>query len=221
MQSVLDRAGYMSVPVHDPMRLEQMIDMERPNLILLDVVMPQRNGFQACRELKGNADYARIPVVMVSSKNTESDKFWAKQQGADGYVVKPFTNEELLGAVRGLVGKSFCEIPTFTLSLRSGTGREPYSHGELWVEDSNSEWRTLRAYKNVAIPHPQSRRVRDFRKRECQKSRTNSNRSRRKLSSLNCCRRRSRSGNTACFAPDASASVSPCLTWKKLWSGPT
>jgi DNA-binding response OmpR family regulator len=82
------------------MRLEQMIDIERPNLILMDVVMPQRNGFQACRELKGNADYARIPVIMVSYK------FWAKQQGADGYVVKPFTNEELLGTVRNLVGKS-------------------------------------------------------------------------------------------------------------------
>lgn len=105
MQAVLDKAGYMSVPVHDPMRLEQMIAVERPNLILMDVVMPQRNGFQACRELKGNAEFSRIPVVMVSSKNTESDKFWAKQQGADGYVVKPFTNEELLGAVRGLVGK--------------------------------------------------------------------------------------------------------------------
>ena len=101
MQSVLDRAGYMSVSVHDPMRLEQTIDVERPNLILMDVVMPQRNGFQACRELKGNAEYARIPVIMVSSKNTESDKFWAKQQGADGYVVKPFTNEELLGTVVG------------------------------------------------------------------------------------------------------------------------
>jgi DNA-binding response OmpR family regulator len=67
--------------------------------------MPHRNGFQACRELKGNADYARIPVVMVTSKNTESDKFWGKEQGADGYVVKPFTSEDLLGAVRKLVGK--------------------------------------------------------------------------------------------------------------------
>ncbi len=105
MQSVLDRAGYSSVAVHDPTRLEQMIDMERPNLILLDVVMPQRNGFQACREIKGNAAYARIPVVMVSSKNTESDKFWAHQQGADGYVAKPFTNEELLGVVQKLVSK--------------------------------------------------------------------------------------------------------------------
>ncbi len=104
MQDVLDRAGYMSVAVHDPTRLEQMIEMERPNLILLDVVMPQRNGFQACRELKGNAHYARIPVVMVSSKNTESDKFWAKQQGADGYVAKPFSNDELLGTVKSLVG---------------------------------------------------------------------------------------------------------------------
>jgi len=45
MQAVLDRAGYSSVAVHDPMRIEQMIDVERPSLILLDVVMPQRNGF--------------------------------------------------------------------------------------------------------------------------------------------------------------------------------
>ena len=85
------------------MRIEQMIDVERPSLILMDVVMPQRNGFQACRELKEHAEYSRIPVVLVSSKNTESDKFWAKQQGADGYVTKPFTSEELLGAVQKFV----------------------------------------------------------------------------------------------------------------------
>ncbi len=99
MQLVLNNAGFASVAIHDPTRLEQTIDQERPSLILLDVVMPQRNGFQACRELKGHAEYGRIPVVMVSSKNTDSDKFWAQQQGADGYVAKPFTSEELLGAV--------------------------------------------------------------------------------------------------------------------------
>jgi DNA-binding response OmpR family regulator len=80
-----------------------MIDVQRPNLILLDVVMPQRNGFQVCRDLKGHAEYSRIPVVVVSSKDQESDKFWAKQQGADGYVVKPFTAEQLLGAIQRLV----------------------------------------------------------------------------------------------------------------------
>jgi DNA-binding response OmpR family regulator len=105
MQSLLDRAGYSSVAIHDPTRLEQMIDLEHPSLILLDVVMPQRNGFQVCRELKGHADYSRIPVVLVSSKSTESDKFWGKQQGADGYVVKPFSGDDLVGAVNRLIGK--------------------------------------------------------------------------------------------------------------------
>lgn len=103
LQAVLDRAGYSSVATHDPMRIEQMIDVEHPNLILMDVVMPHRNGFQACRELKGHAEYGRIPVVLVSSKNTESDKFWAREQGADGYVVKPFSSEELLVAVQRFV----------------------------------------------------------------------------------------------------------------------
>jgi DNA-binding response OmpR family regulator len=104
MQSLLDRAGYASVAIHDPMRLEQVIDVEQPSLILLDVVMPQRNGFQVCRDLKAHATYGRIPVVLVTSKGTESDKFWGKQQGADGYVIKPFTGDDLLGAVRKLVG---------------------------------------------------------------------------------------------------------------------
>ena len=105
MQSVLDRAGYSSVAVHDPTRLEQVIEAEQPSLILLDVVMPQRNGFQACRELKGRAEFSHIPVVMVTSKSSESDRFWGKEQGADGYVVKPFSSDELLRTVRSLVGK--------------------------------------------------------------------------------------------------------------------
>lgn len=104
MQSVLQQAGYWSVTIHDATKIEQTIDAERPALILLDVVMPQRNGFQACRELKGSAEYGRIPIVLVSSKSTDSDKFWGQQQGADGYVVKPFTPAQLLGAVQKFVG---------------------------------------------------------------------------------------------------------------------
>jgi len=105
MQALLDKAGFASVAIHDPTRLEQTIAAEQPCLILLDVVMPQRNGFQACRDLKGNADYAQIPVVLVTSKNSESDRFWGKQQGADGYVAKPFTGDDLVGTVRKLVKK--------------------------------------------------------------------------------------------------------------------
>ena len=102
MKSVLDRAGYWSVSIASASRLEETVEVERPNLILMDVVMPGRNGFQACRELKSHADFGHIPVVLVTSKSTESDKFWAQQQGADAYVVKPFTAEQLLGAVARL-----------------------------------------------------------------------------------------------------------------------
>lgn len=103
MKAVLDRAGYWSVSINDPMRLEYTVEVERPSLILMDIVMPVRNGFQACRELKQHAVFGRIPVVLVSSKNSESDRFWAQQQGADGYVVKPFTQEELLGTVQKFI----------------------------------------------------------------------------------------------------------------------
>jgi DNA-binding response OmpR family regulator len=99
-KSVLETAGYLAVALTDPMRIEQIIDVERPHLILLDVVMPQRNGFQACRELKKHAHYRHIPVVLVTSKDQASDKFWGEQQGADGYVVKPFTAQQLLGMVQ-------------------------------------------------------------------------------------------------------------------------
>jgi twitching motility two-component system response regulator PilH len=100
IQSVLEQAGYWPVTLNDPTRLEQMHEMEQPGLILLDVVMPQRNGFQACRDLKRHEEFSRIPVVFVTSKNTSSDKFWAEQQGGDGFVGKPFTAQELIAEVR-------------------------------------------------------------------------------------------------------------------------
>jgi len=83
----------------DPIYLK-ILYVARSNLILLDVVMPERNGFQVCRELKGSAEFQSIPVILVTSKDTASDKYWGEQQGADAYVTKPFTREELLRAVR-------------------------------------------------------------------------------------------------------------------------
>lgn len=100
MQDLLAPEGYRPVGLNDPRRVEETITSERPCIILLDVVMPERNGFQLCRELKGNSEFKAIPVILVTSKNTESDKFWGQQQGADGYITKPFTREELLRAVR-------------------------------------------------------------------------------------------------------------------------
>jgi len=100
MQGLLEKEGYWPIALHDPKRVEETIANERPSVILLDVVMPDRNGFQICRDLKGNAEFNMIPVILVTSKDTASDKYWGQQQGADGYVTKPFTREDLLRAVR-------------------------------------------------------------------------------------------------------------------------
>ena len=100
IESVLHAAGYFPVSITDSTLIESAIERERPSVILLDVVMPQRNGFQVCRDLKAQSEFSRIPVIVVSSKDGESDKFWAQQQGADGYVVKPFTPQQLVSAVQ-------------------------------------------------------------------------------------------------------------------------
>jgi len=102
LQSMLQQGGYHSVAISDPTKIEEAIDFERPNVILLDVVMPQRNGFQACRDLKNHESYSNIPVILVTSKSAPSDRYWGEQQGANGFVAKPFTPDELLEVVKRL-----------------------------------------------------------------------------------------------------------------------
>ncbi|GHD61978.1 response regulator transcription factor [Jeongeupia chitinilytica] len=73
-----------------------------PDLILMDVVMPGMNGFQATRTITRDAETSHIPVIMCTSKNQETDKVWGKRQGAAEYVVKPVDPQELLGKIAAL-----------------------------------------------------------------------------------------------------------------------
>lgn len=75
----------------------------KPALIFLDVVMPNQDGFATCRALKRDPSTATIPVVLVTSKNTESDRFWGKKQGADDHVGKPFGQADLESIIRRYV----------------------------------------------------------------------------------------------------------------------
>lgn len=104
IESVLKGANHTVVSYPSADKLEEKLLIDRPDLIIMDVVMPGRNGFQACRDLKNDERFKNIPVVLCSSKGQESDKFWGQQQGANGYVVKPFKNEDLLAAVNKLLG---------------------------------------------------------------------------------------------------------------------
>ena len=92
----LEFEGYVVVTAVDGEEALRKIPEEEPDLILLDIMLPEMNGYQVCRELKGNPETEAIPVVMVTAKSQESDKFWAQETGADDYVTKPFEMEELL-----------------------------------------------------------------------------------------------------------------------------
>ena len=75
-----------------------------PDLILMDVVMPGMNGFQATRELRRDPATAAIPVIMVTTKGLETDKIWGLRQGAKDYLVKPVTEARLVEQVRAMLG---------------------------------------------------------------------------------------------------------------------
>lgn len=77
---------------------------EHPQCILLDIVLPKRNGFQVCRTLKQTDAARNIPVILISQKHTELDRRWGLQQGADMYLTKPFNRDELVASVRSLTG---------------------------------------------------------------------------------------------------------------------
>jgi len=99
IEAYLKSANHTVVSFRTTDKLEDKLTVEKPDLILMDVVMPGRNGFQACRDLKTSDRFKSIPIVLCTAKGQESDKFWGQQQGANGHVVKPFKSEELLAAV--------------------------------------------------------------------------------------------------------------------------
>jgi len=96
----LEFEGFVVATAVDGEEALRKIPEEKPDLILLDIMLPEMNGYQVCRELKSNPETKTIPVVVVTAKSQESDKFWAKETGADDYLTKPFEMEELLQKIQ-------------------------------------------------------------------------------------------------------------------------
>lgn len=96
---LLERNGYETVVASDGEEAIETAVQSRPEVIVMDVVMPGMNGFQATRKLSRNPVTAHIPVVIVSSKGQETDRIWGLRQGAYQYLVKPVEERELLAAV--------------------------------------------------------------------------------------------------------------------------
>ncbi len=105
MRKVLERRllswQFTVLIAKDGLEAMRLASEERPDLILLDVMIPGVDGLEVCRLLKGNAELARIPVVMVTAKDSKMVKEEAAAVGADGFVQKPYEFEELRRVIEG------------------------------------------------------------------------------------------------------------------------
>lgn len=103
LRTILEKNGFRVSIAGNGREGVEMARQLRPDLILMDVVMPELNGFQATRELNRNSETNAIPVIMVTSKDAPTDTVWAKRQGAQDYVVKPAKEKDLLGRIHHLL----------------------------------------------------------------------------------------------------------------------
>lgn len=108
------RLGRQVLTARDGEEAMQHVAESSPDLVLLDVVLPKKNGFQVCRQIKGSAPTKGIKVVMVTGKGQSSDRFWGMKQGADEYLTKPIAAEELAALVGRHLELRPCQISTPT-----------------------------------------------------------------------------------------------------------
>jgi twitching motility two-component system response regulator PilH len=96
-------AGFQVISANDGETGIAMAKSEKPDAILMDVVMPGLNGFQATRELSRDPETSSIPVILVTTKDQDTDKTWGMRQGAKDYVVKPVSADLLVNKIKGVL----------------------------------------------------------------------------------------------------------------------
>ncbi|MGB5625030.1 MAG: response regulator [Woeseiaceae bacterium] len=102
-QNMLEKAGFDTLVADSGEEGLKAARAARPDCILMDVVMPGMNGFQATRKLTKDPKTADIPVIMITTKDQETDKIWGMRQGAVEYVVKPVSDKDLVATINSVM----------------------------------------------------------------------------------------------------------------------
>jgi CheY-like chemotaxis protein len=105
-RDLLKISGYETIEAVDGKQGVEKAKSAKPNLILMDIMMPKMDGYSACREIKADQSTKNIPVVMLTAVGFDLNKKLAKQMGADGYVTKPFSRQQLIDAISPLLATS-------------------------------------------------------------------------------------------------------------------
>lgn len=106
LQFNLEKEGYEVICAHDGNEAIELTKAEKPDLILLDIMLPEKDGMEVCREIRKEF---QMPIIMLTAKDSEIDKVLGLELGADDYVTKPFSNRELLARVKANLRRSHTE----------------------------------------------------------------------------------------------------------------
>jgi DNA-binding response OmpR family regulator len=105
-RTILTAKGYDAFIVNDSSIAVQTADSTRPDLIILDLMMPEPNGFEVCRMLRADPKYSRTPIVIFTAMGDNESKTTALEAGADEFLTKPFRVEDLMNRIQALIAKA-------------------------------------------------------------------------------------------------------------------
>jgi DNA-binding response OmpR family regulator len=105
LEFLMSKSGYEVAVARNGEEALALVESFRPDLVLLDVMMPQRSGYEVCQRMRDRPEWRHIRIVMLSAKGREAEVSKGMSLGADAYVTKPFSNRELIATVGGLLGE--------------------------------------------------------------------------------------------------------------------
>ncbi len=100
IKSIVEGAGYTVVTASSGVEALNQAKTEKPDIILLDIIMPDMDGFEACRKLNQDPDTKNIPIIFVTSKNQKADRVWGQMQGAQDLIAKPYNADQILDKLK-------------------------------------------------------------------------------------------------------------------------
>jgi DNA-binding response OmpR family regulator len=142
----LSREGYLVIGAKDGLQGLETAKKHKPDLILLDIMLPGMDGWEVCKHLKKSTELSRIPVIMLTARTQEMDKVLGLELGADDYITKPFSPRELVARVKAILRRSESPVKKNSLKIDNllidYTGRT-VSAGNKIIDLTNTEFNIL------------------------------------------------------------------------------
>ena len=145
-QAYLEAAGFETVILTDGEHVSELLDREEFGLILLDLMLPGKSGYDVCREIRGNVD---IPILMVTARTESVDKIRGLGLGADDYISKPFDPAELVARVHA-------NIRQYERGMSGNGSQQNAKNGEIRIGDLRilvDSWRVFKGEREIRFPN--------------------------------------------------------------------